>query len=835
MGSVTLTLALLQSVNFLPRDVTRGVQVPGGEGVAGDFDATAINLNPAGIATLGATNIALVSTWLGDKNATLRGGGGWGAFLALPVPILHTAVGFSWQQTDQPNTWVADPNIITGGGQPLSTNARQITTTFASGGRNFSAGITYAHLFWENSPQYEGLDTIHFGLSARPSRFWAAGVTVRDLLAPTGRVPTEKFDRTWDLELAIRPLGDARLEVAGGAWIGEEKNTPIDARGRLLLRFIPGVTLFGQYDSVERPFDPNNLGRLLRDDRVLAGITLDTEFVGASYAALTSNRSSDQYAASGVMVRFSGERYPSLLAPTHIVRLRLDGGMSDRDFLHLLTGLRRLGKERGVEGILFEIDGFDVGWGKLEELRDEIARLRAAGKRVFAYFQEASTRHYYLASACEHIYINPGGGIRLTGGASTALFYKGLLDKLGVVVQVVKIAEYKSFPEVFTRTESSGPAREEREVYIKDILSRVVDHVAAERKLTDEQKRTLFDRGPYLAPQAKDAQLVDEIKYEDELDDALDKYLGHRVSIQDPPGAPERPQRWSAPKIAVIHVDGDIAPGKSQDIPLFGRVTGGDSVADAIKAARESPFVRAIVLRVDSPGGAVEPSEHIAREIELTHGKKPLVVSMGDVAASGGYMVSARGDRIFAEPSTITGSIGIFYYKPDLSGLLRTVGLSSETIKVGTHSDMDSLYRSWSEDEHKIAFNGISYFYDRFITMVHEGRGLTKERVNEIGRGRVWTAAMGQPIGLVDEFGGVMAAIAWAKKHAGMDEDAVVELVQLPHEPTSELQKLLKLAGGQEEKAVPPIVQEAVRAIPPILLWGRGLYARMPWAEMIEK
>src|SRR5262249_41524433 len=154
----------------------------------------------------------------------------------------------------------------------------------------------------------------------------------------------------------------------------------------------------------------------------------------------------------------------------------------------------------------------------------------------------------------------------------------GLLEKLGVVVQVVKIAEYKSMPEMFTRAEASGPAREEREVYIKDILGRVLEKVAEERKLTPEQKQTLFERGPYLAPQAKDAQLVDEIKYDDELDDAIDKYLGHRVALVDPPSAPERPQRWSAPKIAVIHVDGDIAPGKSQDIPLWGRVTGGDSV-----------------------------------------------------------------------------------------------------------------------------------------------------------------------------------------------------------------------------------------------------------------
>src|SRR5262245_30998448 len=232
MRLVALALVLLpqaaaaQTINFFPRDITYGLQMPGGDGVAGDYDATAINLNPAGIATLGSTYVAVVANWLNSESTTLRGGGGWGAFIAIPVPILKTAVGFSWQQLDEPGTWEDQPGTVGNGGVPLSPNARQITTTFASGGKNFSAGITYAHLFWENSPQFEGLDSLHFGVSARPSRYWAFGATVRDFLAPTGRVPSEHFDRSWDLELALRPLGDARLELAGGVWIGEENSTP---------------------------------------------------------------------------------------------------------------------------------------------------------------------------------------------------------------------------------------------------------------------------------------------------------------------------------------------------------------------------------------------------------------------------------------------------------------------------------------------------------------------------------------------------------------------------------------------------------------------------------
>jgi protease-4 len=833
LASLTHLAGSQAQQSFFPRDVTHGLQIPGGDGVAGDYDATAISLNPAGLATLGANSFALVSTVL-DDDQTLRGGGGWGAFLALPVPFFHTALGFSWQELSQPKSFTGG---VTAGGVLLGQDARQITTSLASGNRHFGFGVTYAHLFWDNSPQYQGVDTIHFGVTLRPSRFWALGATVRDVLAPTGRVPQEKFDRSYEVELALRPLGDARLEVAGGAWIGEEDGTPVDARARLLLRPLPGLAVYGQYDSVERRFDLPTSDRLGRDDRVLFGVTLDTDYVGVSYAALTSHRSPSEYAGSSMMLRISGDRYPSLFAPAHVRRLRLDGGTGDRDFVQLVVGLRKLAKTRDVRAVLLEIDGYDAGWAHLEELRAEIAGLRAAGKPVFAYLSQASTRQYYLAAACDRIFANPGGGLRLTGGASTGQYVKNLLDKLGVTVQVVKIAEYKSMPEMFTRSEASGPAREEREVYIRDILNRVAQRIVEDRHLPAAQAAVLFDQGPYLAPQARERGLVDELRYQDELEEALSHVLGRRVAIQDAPSSPLRAERWAAPQIAVIHVDGDISPGKDQTLPLWGHLSGGDSIADAIKAARESPQVRAIVLRVDSPGGAVEPSEKIAREMELTHGKKPLVVSMGDVAASGGYMVSARGDRIFAEPSTITGSIGIFYYKADLSALARTVGITTETIKVGEHADMDSFYRSWTAEEERIAFGGISYFYDRFLTIVSEGRGVSKDRVNEIGRGRVWTGAMAQPLHLVDQLGGFLDALADAKRRAGLADEAPVELVQLPHEPRGELSRLLRLVGeelGGGGLHLPdlPVLRELARAVPAVLLWGTGGYARMPEAEL---
>src|SRR5262249_53284381 len=340
MRALMLTLLVLvpvtahaQQTNFEPRDVTRGVLIPGGDGVAGDYDATAISLNPGGIATLAAPSLAITGTIL-DQDATVRGGGGWGAFLAVPIPFLRTAIGFGWQQLASPRSWITFDKD----GTPLSPDARQINTTFATGGRHVSFGLTYAHLFWDRTPQYQNVDTLHVGLTLRPSRFWAFGGVIRDALAPAGRIPQEKFERSYDLELSLRPLGDARLEVAGGTLLGEGPKTLVDARGRALFRFYPGLTIYGQFDSVERYFgdaqSPVPPTRTERDNRRTAGVTIDGAFVGASYAALTGRSASgsdNAYAGSSFLVRLSGERYPSLLEPARVLKLKLEGSPSDRE------------------------------------------------------------------------------------------------------------------------------------------------------------------------------------------------------------------------------------------------------------------------------------------------------------------------------------------------------------------------------------------------------------------------------------------------------------------------------------------------------------------------
>jgi protease-4 len=820
----------------LSRDVTRGLTIPGGDGISGEFDATALSLNPAGLITLMAPSVSLIGTILDTPIS--RPGGGYGGFLAAPIPLVHSAIGFGWQSLQLPTI------TIPGWPVPIDENAGILSAGLSGGGRRAGIGFTYSHVFWEQSTR--GIDTVSIGVQTRPSRYWAFGAVLRDAFAPIGRVPGEKFNRSYDLELTLRPLGDARIDLAGGVLIGEEDDNYVDARGRAMFRFIPGISLYGQYESVARRFGTLASEPITRDNRVIAGVTLDMEHAGVSYAALTSSRG-DAYAGSSVMLRFSGERYRPIYEPARVIRLHLTGAPTDRDFMHTVLWLRQQEKADSVSGIVLDIDGYGVGWGRVEELRDQIHRLRAAGKHVFAYLDGAGTRMYYLASACEKIFLNPGSALRLWGYAATHLYYKELLEHIGVKIDVVKIGQYKSYPEMFTNTEASAPAREEVETYIRDILERFSRSVAEERHMTSTQVRDLIERGPYLAPTAKENGLVDELKYEDQLGDALRPSFGGRpVHLSAPPHAPQRPFRWSAPQIAVIFVEGDIGPGRSQDIPLWGHVTGGQSVADAIKAARESSSVKAIVLRVDSPGGAVEPSEQIAREVELTRGKKPLIVSMGDIAASGGYMVSARGDRIFAEPSTITGSIGIFYYKADVSGLLDRIGVHTQTLKQGPHSDMESPYRSWTEEEQRIAFSGIAYFYDRFITMVSQGRKMAKAAVDAIARGRVWTAAMAQPA-LVDQSGGLMSAIGFAKQRAGFSEDAVVDLAELPYERKSELERLMQLAGlqakddstndvdsslgGSESTPslnLPPLVREAIAAIPPILLWSRGLLARLP-------
>ena len=598
------------------------------------------------------------------------------------------------------------------------------------------------------------------------------------------------------------------------------------------------MTIFAQYDSVERRFgsatDP-----LSRDNRVMVGLTLDgldgllgakSPTTAVSYGVFGSSRGSNPYAGSTALIRWSAERYPTIGNPKRVVRIALDRPVDDRKFVRQLLKLHELSRDKNVAGIVLEMNGPQWGWGRAEELRGAIKRFRAAGKKVVAYLGDGDILPYYVAAACDRVFVHPTASLYLTGVDSHRVYYRDFFDRIGVAMQTVKIAEYKSAPESFTRNASTEKAREQYEIYIADVVEQFVAKVAEDRGKTPAEIRGLFDRAALNPVQAEIMGLVDGTLHPDELDEKLRQIFGS-IHFTTTRSRPTRPDQWAFPRIAVIHVDGGITGGRSRASP-FGTVITGDTIAKAIRAARKDNTIKAIIVRVNSPGGAVQPSERIAREMELTRGKKPIIVSMGDVAASGGYMASVYSDRVYAEPSTLTGSIGIFALRFSIQDMMLKLGLASETTKIGKYSDSDAPFRLWTEDERAAVTEQLVYLYQRFLGMVAAGRNMPIQKVGEVARGRVWSGQRAAQNGLVDQIGGFMDAYDEARRRSGVWKRSEIEVVHLPKVPSNLLSSLLGVkADAKAAFNLPNPLRALLEAIPPALWWGDGMFAMLPWTE----
>lgn len=822
---------------YEPRDLTRGVSTTGG--VAGDHDATAVTLNPGGLGTLGGASAAFTFTQLdGDS---LVGGGGWSLALGLPLVFnlpnqnrFALTYGFGFQSLDSPDSWVGP---VVGG---ESQDGSYLLNSLAIGTEQFGIGYTIGTFFWTDTPQDQSIITHHLGLSLRPFRFAALGMTLRDIFEPVGRDPAEQFNRSFDSELMVRPLGDWRIEFGGGVTVGADDL--IDFRGRAIARPIRGLTLFANYEAVERHFagqaaDPS------RDHRFTAGITIDgvdgllgrrAPQVSASYAALASTETSGGYAGSSVTASFTAEKLPALVERERVEMLSFESGLDDRQFVRRLLYLRRAEKAGDIAGFVLVLGANTLGWGRTDELREAVTRLRAAGKKVLVYLRAGGMRQYLVASAADRVVAHPTVSLELTGVATQVVFLKGLLDKLGVAADVLKIGEYKSAPESLTRTSASKPARHQLEVFVGDVADRFVEAVAAGRKRPAAEVRALFDRAAIPPREAQSLGLIDSIAHPDELENATRAMFGgSKIALTERSKRPVRPSQWTYPEIAVIHIDGDITPGPSTP-GLFGASITGDDIADAIKKARESDGIRAIILRINSPGGAVQPSERIAREVELTRGKKPIIVSMADLAASGGYMSAAYGETIFAPPNALTGSIGIFSIKLDLDRLIARLGVSVETVKVGDHADANSAFRAWSAPERQAQQRVLAYLYDRFVKLVAEGREMDPARVDQVGRGRIWSGSRARTAGLVDRTGGFLAAFDEARRRTGLPSRTEVRAVQLPVPAAGLFAQLFSIKSAAEvvSASIPAALYHGLEKLPAVLLHGGGDLARLDFIEV---
>ncbi|RIK80150.1 MAG: signal peptide peptidase SppA [Planctomycetota bacterium] len=480
------------------------------------------------------------------------------------------------------------------------------------------------------------------------------------------------------------------------------------------------------------------------------------------------------------------------------------------DLRKTIARLEKAAEDEKIAGIVLHIDS-EIGRGKLNELRDAVKRVQSKGKKVYAVLESAFGSQYLLASACDEIVLPESGDIMLPGVRAEFAFYKDLLGKLGIEADMMHVGDYKGAAEPYTRDSLSEPVRENMTALVEDLYDETLSTVARDRDLRIDDVKKAVNRGLLLAEEAKEAGLIDRVSYPDEFRSVLAKEykadelvyvenyakkkvdadfsgpMGMMKLLQTMMGESDKKSDGSDRKIAVIYAVGAIMTGESQSGVLSGSVMGSKTIVEALREADKDDRVKAIVLRVDSPGGSALASDLIWRQTQAI--EKPIVASMGDVAASGGYYISMGADRIFAEPGTITGSIGVVGGKLSMKGLYDKIGMKTEAIARGENSGMFSSTAKFTDSERQVIEKLMKDVYEQFTAKAAKGRGMERDALEKLAGGQVYTGRVAKRIGLVDEVGTLRDAIQSAKRLAGIDPDEKVEIKVLP-EPQNPFEAL---------------------------------------------
>lgn len=705
--------------------------------VAAIEDASALAINPAALAFQRGGHLFLSRSVNGleQTNLFLTGGG----------------FGSAWQQYRAGGRFLNDFTLGTG----------------IEGPGGLALGGTFSYLQFLDS---QGGNSANFGLSAiyRPNPWFSTGLTVNNLTKPpVGGTAT--LDRFYRGGVAIRP-GTDRLTISLDA--GWREGTPID-------QVTPWL-------GVQAQPIPGFVVRGLVDNQLQYSLGLGMQF-GQLSTGFMSGMSHGRVGASDVAYFATSdltERNALNLGFDRLAYIRLEGTLADepinafdirQDYypgvLHLTKRIEQAKADPRINGVVLDIRGLSTGLATIQELRDAITDFRASGKTAIAYVYTADVAEYYLATSCEKIVVHPAGTIAVRGLAATVPFFKGFFDKIGVKPQFVAIGKYKSAPEQFTRRSFTEPAEEQTRELLNAQFGQLVDGIAKARRLTKEEVTTLIDKGMFSPPLAKERGLVDAVAYPDEVPGLFEK--GPALTY---PLAVHKPATWGAPDVlAVVHINGTITRGESAGDLINGVTSGSATVTRALRDIRDNDQVKAVVIRVDSPGGDAVASDEIGREIDLVRESgKPVIISMGDVAASGGYWVAANGTRIYAEPGTITGSIGVFTGSFVFSDLLKKLDITTQTLKRGEHADMESGVRPLTEAELTMLRENARYTYVQFLERVAQGRKIATSRVDELAQGRVWAGSKAEEVGLIDKVGGLEVAIEDARAAAEMEPTTTV-------------------------------------------------------------
>jgi protease-4 len=840
-GAGTIPLALLGALAATPALASEPLPTSAehiaapGRSIASDETTDAIVLNPANLSFLPAPELRWTWVQCPDNTVMVGCGHAWeigtplffGLATALRVDLVRppwggpasVGVGFPYRGDDY--VWVT-----WGLATRLGDHAAFGITLDGSYSRNSAMdgmfGIT-AGLSWRPD--------VHFGLAAVAHDFNRPRSELLPPMLPQSSDALPILDARYDLGVAFRPTGRRNVDIGleGEYWQGARQ-------------VIPRATLGIDIPSVGRAYGSVEISHLAEDAQrsVVGTAGLELHFRNASLGggAFFGDGLGDPSDAAGyVTVAISGYVEPGIPRPARAVWIRIEKTPSTRAHVALLRRLWRLAEARDVDAVTLVVRTAPANsFAHAEELADAIRVLRAHGKKVLCSWEDATPSALYACASADRIVVSPAGGVRYSGLKAQYIYVRGLLDKIGVKADFVRIGPHKTAPEQYTN-EHAGPVARADHLDLLEQQQAVFDrNLEIYRHLDEAQAHDAAVKGPFVASEAREAKLVDGIAFDDELERATRDLVGRDIAYQREEDDTHAHDTFGPRgRVGLLYLDGDIVDGRSQVIPLLDmHLVGSYSMADSIRELREDPTVRAVVLRIESPGGSSLASDVMWRELLLLAKKKPLVVSMGAIAASGGYYVASASRDIFALPLTVTGSIGVFYGKADVSGLLDKIGVTIDTYKTAPRADAESFFRGFTPDEEHELEHKVDQFYDTFLSRIVEGRGMSKDAIDAVGRGRVWTGQQALERHLVDHLGGLREALEEARKLARLPADAPIE--ERPRDSQSLLELAINAVVGSAEgtqlRTLPPAILGLARALAPLVVFTSDQpLARLEWVD----
>jgi protease IV len=542
------------------------------------------------------------------------------------------------------------------------------------------------------------------------------------------------------------------------------------------------------------------------------------------------------------MAKF-GDSRPTVAGDSTLV-LRLEGELPEKapmdlglpfmdnaspmTVIDVWQGLKKAATDPKIKAVVLMPRGMAVGWAKLQELRGDLLEFKKSGKPLLVFLRAPRTPEYYLASAADKVYMVPEDLLDMKGVRAEVTYYKGALDKIGARMEAEHAGKYKDALDTYTRTGMTPETREVLNSVLDGLYNHLAETVGSARKMTVEQAKAVIDQGPFLAEQAVKLKLVDATLYEDQFFDEVKKAIGggevRKVGLMD---FLKSAGSEGKSKVAIIVSEGGIIRGGSA-----GDAFGEDSsitVANSIKVLHQvaaDDSIKGVILRVDSPGGDAVASDEILREVKLLSKKKPLIISMSDVAASGGYYISMTGDPVLAYPNTITGSIGVIYGKLNIKGLYDKLGLTKDLIQRGENAAIDSEYYELTPGGRKKLREGVDEVYKTFVGIVAESRKKKFEEIDALAQGRVWLGSQAKDRALVDELGGLDRAVEMVKERAKIGKDEKVRLLVYPQKKTLFEQLLAQKSSNVEARVTQKMIREFTGGLP-LEMWQNGAMLKL--------